>query len=639
MENKISETPVLNEQVDAVKHDVLTETTNLAVEDTTPATEQDVDLPTTELSDCEEGDENDNNIEVSTEQSVFAAHLATLSKEELIALFQEKLSSASIPSLRKDVELIKIAFYKVHRTDVEAEKRAFIELGGEEEAFVPKVDNLEASLKELFVKYRQERDTFTKDIEAAKENNLKLKLQIIEELKALIDDSDSLNQSFTAFRELQTRWKEVGAVPKSNVKDLWETYHLHVENFYSCIKINKELRDLDLKKNYEAKLIICEEAEELLIDESIVSSFAKLQKLHDRWREVGPVVMELKNQLWERFKDVSTKINKKHQDHFDAIKEEQLANLAIKSELCDKCDAMIAGDLTSKKEWDEASKELVEIQKIWKTIGFAPKKDNNKVYARFREACDKFFDKKREFFLSAKTEMEENLQSKISLCVEAEAVSQSDDWKRASNDLISLQKRWKEIGAIPRKESNALWARFRAACDAFFEKKSAHFADTQDKFAANLTLKMALLEKIKAYEAGSIDEGFNTLKELQREWMEIGFVPIKDKESIQNEYKAVIDKKFDALRGSEKQRKITNFEERVSTIKSSGNARKMEGEREKLQNKIKSIESDITIWENNIGFFSMSKNADSLVIDVNNKISKAKREISLLKEQITILNK
>ncbi len=635
MENNVSETPVRKEQVDAVKHDELKEITNLAVEETIPTTEQDVDLPTTDLSTGENSDQTASH----TEQSVSIEQLASLSKEELIALFEEKLSSANIQALRKDVELIKIAFYKVHRTEIEMLKKVFIENGGTEEAFVPTIDSLEARLKELFVKYRQERDTFTKEIEEAKEENLKLKLQIIEDLKMLIDDSESLNQSFARFRELQSKWKEIGSVPKTHVKGLWETYHLHVENFYSCVKINQELRDLDLKKNYENKLIICEEAEELLIEESIISSFAKLQKLHDRWRETGPVAAELKNQLWERFKDVSTKINKKHQDYFDIIKEEQLANLAIKSELCDKCEAMIEREITSKKEWDDASKELVEIQKVWKTIGFAPKKDNNKIYARFRELCDKFFDKKREFFLSAKSDMDENLQIKISLCVEAEAISLSEDWKRASSDLIELQKRWKDVGAIPRKESNALWARFRSACDCFFERKGVHFVDTQDKFSANLALKKALLEKIKAYEAPSVDEGFNTLKELQREWLEIGFVPIKDKEAIQNEYRAVIDSKFDALRGSEKQRKMTNFKERVSTIKSSGNTRKVEGEREKLQNKIKNIESDITIWENNIGFFSMSKNADSLVADVNNKIAKAKAEISLIKEQINILNK
>lgn len=634
METKISETPVQCEQVDAVKHDMQNENVDLATEAVEPAEEQDVvSTAEEEIALTEKKEEQS-----SSDEPISAESLAALSKSEMVEMLEGLLSSISISSLKRGVELVKVAFYKLHRAELEKQRADFIEAGGVAEEFVPVAEPLEARLKELITAYREKRDSLVQEAEAEKSENLKLKLQIIEELKALIDDSESLSHSFTIFRELQQRWKDVGAVPKTNVKDVWETYHLHVENFYSCVKINKELRDLDLKKNYESKLAICEEAEDLLLEESVVSAFAKLQKLHDKWREVGPVAIEYKTPLWERFKVISTTINKKHQDYFDKVKEEQLANLALKSELCDKCDALIEREKLTKKEWDEASKELVEIQKVWKTIGFAPKRENNTIYARFREACDKFFDNKREFFLSAKSEMEENIQNKISLCIEAEALAQSEEWKQASTDIIALQQRWKAVGAVPRKESNALWARFRAACDTFFERKSAFYADKQGVYDTNLELKKALIEEVKAYEAPSVDEGFTALKEIQRRWMEIGFVPAKDKDSIQKEFKAVIDAKFDKLRGSDRERKISSFKQRVNTIKDSGNNRKVSSEKEKLQSKIKNIESDITIWENNIGFFSMSKNADKLMADVEKKIEKARAEIALIKEQISILN-
>ena len=417
--------------------------------------------------------------EETEEEAEAASHndsLANLSEAELVALLAQKLESEPVQTLRPIVEAIKIAFYKQHRTKVEAERKAFVEQGGNEEEFVPAVDSDEVRFKELFAVYRSERDRHIAELEASKEENLKLKLQIIEELKELINSDENTSSTFARFRELQSKWKEIGLVPQQSVKDLWETYNLHVENFYNYIKINRELRDLDLKKNYEAKLALCEQAEELTLESQVVEAFRKLQKLHDEWRETGPVAMEFKESLWERFKEASSRINKRHQEHFENLKSEQTKNLALKTELCEKTEALATRAMVSRKDWNKASEELLEIQKVWKTIGYAPKKENTRIYERFRAACDSFFEHKREFYAGVKNEMEHNLAIKLELCAEAEALSTSEDWKHATDELIALQARWKQAGPVSRRHSDAIWKRFRAACDKFFERKSEHFS-------------------------------------------------------------------------------------------------------------------------------------------------------------------
>ncbi|MFI3322152.1 MAG: DUF349 domain-containing protein [Rikenellaceae bacterium] len=641
MENNVSENPVLNEQVAQSCDSTIINTENLDSKEN--IAEQDVDFTNEEAAcdaenaDLELGAETEEE-SASTISVVSLEDIAAMSRNEIIDLFKELLATKPVVSLRKDVEAMKVQFYKIGRQQIEAQKRAYIDAGGAEEEFEAENDGLEPLLKELFSEYRTKRDSYLETVEQEKENNLKVKLQIIEELKELVNSSETMNNTFATFRELQQRWKDSGLVPKNNMKDLWETYHMHVENFYNFVKINNELRDLDLKRNYEIKIEICEEAELLLMEESVVAAFNKLQKLHDRWRESGPVAVEFKESLWERFKEVSSKINKKHQDHFEAIKQEQISNLALKTELCEKSELLSTKEYTSRKEWDDASNELVEIQKVWKTIGYAPKRDNNKIYARFREACDVFFEKKREFFVSVKSEMENNLQQKIALCTRAEAIAEGSDWKKGAADLISLQKEWKEIGVIPRKQSDAVWKRFRAACDLFFEKKSAHFASMDEKYEGNLAAKKALIEEIRAFSTENAEDGFNALKEFQRRFMEIGFVPMKLKDAIQKEYKELIDTKFTELRGSDAKRKMDRFKERVSSIKNEGNSRKMDSEKERILTKIKNIESDIVLWENNIGFFAGGKNSQKLIDEVNNKIEKAKREILTLKEKLAILN-
>ena len=542
-------------------------------------------------------------------------------KEELVALFARMLEEQPVQSIRRDVEALKIAFYRIRRAEVEAARRRFVEEGG---------------AKEQFKEYRRRRDAFIANLEAEKEANLKVKQAIIEELKELVNSDETLNHTFNKFRELQQRWKDTGIVPQQHVKDLWETYNLHVENFYSFIKINKELRDLDLKKNYEQKVALCEQAEALVLEPSVVEAFHKLQKLHDEWRETGPVANEYKEALWERFKAASSRINKQHQEHFETLKGEQVKNLELKTGLCVATEELSSQPLTTRKEWNRASDRLLEIQKTWKTIGFAPKKDNNRIYERFRTACDRFFEAKRQFYAGMKTEMEHNLQLKIEICEAAESLMNSEEWKKATDELIALQARWKQIGAVSRRHSDAVWKRFRAACDKFFERKASHFASVDGEHEENLQKKLALLAEMAGADVKA--GGYEVIREFQRRWGEIGFVPIKQKDAIQKKYKAAVDELFNTLRGSERDRSMGRFREKVSSFKASGD-RRLRSERERLYNKVRQLEQEIGLLENNIGFFAKSKNAEALVADVRAKIERAREEMASTIEKVKLIDK
>lgn len=557
-------------------------------------------------------------------------------KEELVALFARMLEEQPVQSIRRDVEALKIAFYRIRRAEVEAARRRFVEEGGAEEDFAPSVDGAEIRLKEQFKEYRRRRDAFIANLEAEKEANLKVKQAIIEELKELVNSDETLNHTFNKFRELQQRWKDTGIVPQQHVKDLWETYNLHVENFYSFIKINKELRDLDLKKNYEQKVALCEQAEALVLEPSVVEAFHKLQKLHDEWRETGPVANEYKEALWERFKAASSRINKQHQEHFETLKGEQVKNLELKTGLCVATEELSSQPLTTRKEWNRASDRLLEIQKTWKTIGFAPKKDNNRIYERFRTACDRFFEAKRQFYAGMKTEMEHNLQLKIEICEAAESLMNSEEWKKATDELIALQARWKQIGAVSRRHSDAVWKRFRAACDKFFERKASHFASVDGEHEENLQKKLALLAEMAGADVKA--GGYEVIREFQRRWGEIGFVPIKQKDAIQKKYKAAVDELFNTLRGSERDRSMGRFREKVSSFKASGD-RRLRSERERLYNKVRQLEQEIGLLENNIGFFAKSKNAEALVADVRAKIERAREEMASTIEKVKLIDK
>lgn len=619
MEDKGLTPTTAAEQTFETATDAVVETPNVTLPEVEPATQDEVQ------EQQKEADKSPTN------------EYAGKTKAELVELMAAAIAERPIQQLRTTVEAIKISFYKLNRADIEIAKAAFIAEGKPEEEFVAEVDPLEVQLKSSIAEYRTKRDHYMANIESEKENNYKAKLAIIEELKELCNSSETLHNTFAAFRDLQNRWKEIGVVPQEKIKDLWDTYHHHVENFYNFIKINKELRDIDLKRNYEAKMLLCEEAEALMLDPSATSAFHKLQKLHDEWRETGPVAVEFKDQIWERFKEASTRINKRQQEYYDSIKGDQEQNLKLKEELCLKVEELAVQPFTSRKEWSDAGEQIAEIQKVWKTIGFAPKKDNTAVYERFRGACDKFFEAKRNFFGELKSEMDNNMQAKVDLCIQAEALSESEDWKAATDAIIELQKKWKESGTVARKHADEVWKRFRGACDKFFERKSEHFNNVDSKFAENLEAKKQLLKELVEAAEDKATLTFDKLKEYQRRWSEIGFVPIKQKEAIAKQYKEVVDSLFNTLRGGEGERRIERFKEKVSSMKESGKG-KISSEREKLYNKVRQIESDIQVWENNIGFFAKSKNADALVKEVEKKIAKAKEEIAEIVEKVKLID-
>ena len=549
--------------------------------------------------------------------------IAGKSKAELVDMLAFLLEQDLVEDIRHYVDEIKTAFYKLHRQQNPAAK-AEGELEQVDSAEVA-ADADEARLKELLKVYRERRDRATAESEKVKEENYRLKLEIIEELKALVSSEETINVTFTRFRELQARWKEIGQVPQGVVNDLWETYNLHVEHFYDFVKINKELRDLDLKKNYEAKVALCEAAEALAEQTNIVEAFRKLQKFHDQWRETGPVAADQKEALWERFKAASSVVNRRHQEHFESIKQEQVKNLEAKTALCEAAEALVAVAPTSHKEWNKANQTLIELQAQWRTIGFAPKRDNTKIYDRFRAACDRFFELKHSFYADVKDDMEQNLAAKVALCEAAESIQDSDDWKGATERLLELQAEWKKVGTVSRRHADAVWQRFRAACDRFFERKSAHFAGVEDQFAQNLAAKQALIEEMNSAQISV--GGYDMIKEYQRRWSEIGFVPIKHKDEIQKLYKQAVDRLFAVVRGADREQSLNRFKERVNSLKQNGD-RRLRTEREKLYNRVRQLEQQVATLENNIGFFSKSKGAQAMIAEVEEKIAKTKREIA-----------
>ncbi len=563
------------------------------------------------------------------------------SQVELVNELRDILDSNEPPKIKKEgVELIKSVFYKNLKADMEAQKKKFLDEGGNIEEFEAEGDPYEQDIKDLLKRYRHIRIEFNKNLEIEKEDNLKLKYEVIEDIKALINKEESINKTFQEFRDLQRCWREIGLVPQAEMKNLWDTYHFHVENFYDYIKINKELRDLDLKKNLEAKIKLCERAEELLVEPSAVKAFNTLQKFHEIWRETGPVPIEQKDDIWERFKIATSKINKKYHEFFETRKSEQKKNLEAKIALCEKVEEINQAEINSYKEWDEKSKELIELQKVWRTIGFASRKENNKIYERFRTGCDTFFDARRDFYSKNKELQQNNLQMKLELCNEAESMKESTDWGKTTQDFINIQKRWKEIGPVPRKHSEPVWKRFRAACDYFFDKKTEHFSGINSEQFDNLELKNGLVKEVEDFNPGdNVDENLKKLKAFQRRWTEIGHVPIKNKDDVQNRFRTAIDKLFDALNLDEEKRNLLKFKSKMSSFSESGRGQnKMRMEREKYMNKLKQLENDLVLLDNNIGFFAKSKNAESLIEDVKKKIEDTKQKIEFIKEKVRVID-
>ncbi|HOU02149.1 MAG: DUF349 domain-containing protein [Bacteroidales bacterium] len=562
------------------------------------------------------------------------------SKNDLVDTLSLIIENRPPSEIRNDVDRIKVLFYKKLKAEAEERKTKFLEAGGKIEEYRIWVDPLEAQVKHLLEKFREKKSDYNKVQEAEKYENLKKKYDIIDKIKELVNREESINKTFHEFRSLQNEWHSIGVVPQSSLKDLWENYHHHVEIFYDYIKINKELRDLDLKKNLEAKVKLCEKAEELLLEPNPVNAFRFLQDYHNQWREIGPVPPESKNEVWERFKEATSQINKRHHEYFEKQKDDQRKNLEAKMALCEEVEAINLVEIKNFKDFDEKAEKVVALQKMWRTIGFAPKKQNNRIYQRFRDACDSFFEKKRAFYADNKEMQQNNLQRKIELCIQAEALQESTDWKATSDALIRLQKEWKEIGPVPRKQSEKTWKRFRKACDHFFNRKSEFFSDLDTTYEDNLKAKIAIIEELEKFEPGTdVQAAFERLKDLQRKWTEIGFVPFNKKDEITNRYRNALNKEFDKLKIGDDDKSILKYRSKLDTLKTNPKAsRKIRNERDKFVTKIKQLESDIVLWENNIGFFTKSKNADTMIREVEEKIENAKKMIKTLEEKVKMID-
>ncbi len=562
------------------------------------------------------------------------------SRSDLVETLELLVENRPPSEIKDDVEKIKILFYKKYKAEVEEIKTAFLAEDGKLEDFKPPHDELESIMKRTLSRFRGKKAEHSRQFEIEKKESLRRKYEIIDLIKDLVNREESINKTFQEFRDLQNEWYSLGAVPQSALKNLWETYNHNVEIFYDYIKINKELRDLDFKKNQELKISLCEKAEALENDQNPVGTFRTLQEYHLRWREIGPVPREERNNLWERFKEATSSINKRHHEYFEKQKDDQKSNLEQKAALCEKIEAILETKIESFKDWENRAKEVIELQKEWRKIGFAPKKYNTSIYTRFRETCDKFFQEKRNFYAANKEVQVKNLEEKIKLCDRAEEMQESTDWKKTTEEYIRLQKQWKEVGAVPRKNSDKIWKRFRKACDSFFNKKSEFFSEIDSSFDDNLKLKESLIQKLEAFDPGTdANNAFEELKSIQEEWNSIGYVPFKMKDEIANSYREAFNKQFDKLKIDDDQKAIIKYKNKLNNLKENPkSSRKLRTERDKFVVRIKQLESDVILWENNIGFFSKSSNADSLIKEVEAKIEDARKNVEILGEKVRMID-
>ena len=578
----------------------------------------------------------------ATEETAEVASIAAgkITKEEILNKLAELVNNAA-EIVRADVETLKQAYYKIRRNEVEEEKAAFLENGGEEKDFVASEDETENKIKDLLSTYKEKRAALLAEEERIKNENYTLKLQLIDKLKALTESSDDFNKLYNDFKEIQQKWKEIKLVPAEYVNDLWKNYQIYSEKFYDLIKINNQFREYDFKKNLEMKTALCETVERLQNEPDVVSAFHQLQKLHQQWREIGPVAKELRDELWARFKTASTAINKRHQEHFEKLKAKEQENLEAKTAICEEIEAIDFSQLKSFKDWENKNKEVIALQEKWKTIGFAPKKHNVKIFERFRAACDAYFNKKSEFYKSLKEGMEKNLELKKALCEKAEALKDSTDWKETTEQLIALQKEWKKVGSVARKHSDSIWKRFITACDYFFEQKNKNVVSQKSVEQQNLAAKKEIIEKIKALDENlPHNEAVATLKEYMAAWNQIGFVPFKDKDKVYKAYHEAVDQQFDRLKVDMNERKMQSFRNNVNSLaEGSDNKGRLYSERERLMRTYERMKNELQTYENNIGFLSVSsKGGGGLVKEMERKIEKLKEEMKLIIQKIDTID-
>ena len=561
-----------------------------------------------------------------------------LTKEEILAKLKEVV--ADVENVAKpEIDGLKQSFYKLHNAEQDAARKLFIENGGAAENFVPQTDSVEEEFKNIMSVIKEKRSALTAELEKQKEMNLQVKLSIIEELKELVESPDDANKSYTEFKKLQQQWNEVKLVPQAKVNELWKNYQLYVEKFYDLLKLNNEFREYDFKKNLEIKTHLCEAAEKLADEADVVSAFHQLQKLHQEFRDTGPVAKELRDEIWARFKAASTTVNRRHQQHFEALKEVEQHNLDQKTVICEIIEAIDYKELTNFASWESKTQEVIALQNKWKTIGFAPQKMNVKIFERFRKACDEFFRKKGEFFKSLKEGMNENLEKKRALCEKAEALKDSTDWKATADELTKLQKEWKTIGPVAKKYSDAVWKRFISACDYFFEQKNKATSSQRSVEQENLEKKKAIIEKLNAIDDQmNTEEATQLVRDLMKEWNGIGHVPFKEKDRIYKQYHSQVDKLFERFNISASNKKLSNFKSTINSIQE-GSPQALYREREKLVRAFDNMKNELQTYENNLGFLTTSsKKGNSLLTEINRKVEKLKADIELVKEKIKVVD-
>lgn len=571
-----------------------------------------------------------------TEKPVEAVQKMT--KEEILVKLKE-IEADVDNAAKSEIDGLKQAFYKIHNAEQEAAKKEFVENGGAAEEFVPQADALEEEFKNAMSVIKEKRNALAAELEKQKELNLQIKFSIIEELKELVESPENANKNYTEFKKLQQQWNEVKLLPQGKINELWKNYQLYVEKFYDLLKLNNEFREYDFKKNLEIKTHLCEAVEKLANEPDVISAFHQLQKLHQEFRDTGPVAKELRDDIWARFKAASTLVNRRHQQHFEALKETEQHNLDQKTVICEIIEAIDYSELTNFSSWENKTQEVIALQNKWKTIGFAPQKMNVKIFERFRKGCDEFFRKKGEFFKSLKEGMNENLEKKRALCEKAEALKDSTDWKATAEQLTKLQREWKTIGPVAKKYSDAVWKRFISACDYFFEQKNKATSSQHSVEQENLEKKKTIIEKLNAIEDSmEVEEATQLVRNLMKEWNSIGHVPFKEKDKIYKQYHNRIDKLFEYFNISASNKKLSNFKSTIGNIQE-GSPQVLYREREKLMRTYENIKNELQTYENNLGFLTASsKKGNSLLTELNRKVEKLKADIELVKEKIKVID-
>lgn len=589
-----------------------------------------------------ETDDETDTPEESVEQ--IEAEYAQLSLEDAVEELHRVAADPDYNRVKQRVGVLRSKIIALLKEERNQKLEQFLAEGGQKENFEPEKSDIERKFDNALQIFKNNKNKFLENIEAEKQRNLETKNGIIDDLRKLLEENEAtpknLKELNDSFKELQEKWKNVGPVPQSESNNLWQNYHFYVEKFFDILRINRELKDLDLKKNLEQKIKLCEQAESLLLQDSVKQSFKELQDLHEKWKEIGPVPEDKKEELWERFKNASDQINQRRREHYEQIYAEQQNNYNAKVVLCEKAEEFTAQPATTAKEFNAISDQLTELLKVWKTLGAAPPKVNEEIWNRFKGTLDKFFEKKKEFFGKIKDEQQTNYNMKVNLAIRAEAIAKRTDWRAATDEILQLQKEWKEIGATSRKHSEAIWKRFRTACDQFFEAKSNYFNNAQEIEAENLKKKEELIERLKNHAFGADrNENLEAIKAYQREWTEIGFVPKKEKDRIYAAYREALDQRFADLKISAEDRKRDNYRSRINNILSDPNAdRLLDKEKRFLMNKLEQLKNDISIWENNLGFFANSKNADLLKAEFSKKIDAAKQEVKELEYKLKMMN-